>query len=279
MLRQRVTSPGGTTQAAIESLRSGRFSRAGGRRHRRGDAARARALGRQRAAGIMSLLLVRHGQASAGTANYDQLSERGKLQSSRLGQWLADDRTWLRCGGGRHHAPPSPDLSMRSPPPTPNADWPCPSRVFDSGWDEFDHHAVFDGFASAHPLHPTVVAAQQGGLQALGRDDPCRPQRLVGRPPRRRARELETFGGRVNDAAARLAAQGHQNALVLTSGGVISRLAQAALGASDRSAVDLNLSLRNSGLCEFHGRPYGLALGSWNALPHLHDSRELWTYY
>ena len=67
--------------------------------------------------------------------------------------------------------------------------------------------------------------------------------------------------------------------LVLTSGGVISRLAQAALGASDRSAVDLNLSLRNSGLCEFHARPYGLALGSWNALPHLHDRRDLWTYY
>ena len=60
--------------------------------------------------------------------------------------------------------------------------------------------------------------------------------------------------------------------LVLTSGGVISRLAQSALGASDRSAVDLNLSLRNSALSEFHARPYGLALGSWNALPHLHDA-------
>jgi hypothetical protein len=66
---------------------------------------------------------------------------------------------------------------------------------------------------------------------------------------------------------------------VLSSGGVISRMAQAALGIDDRGAVDLNLSLRNSGLCEFHGRPYGLALGSWNALPHLHDKRELWTYY
>ena len=56
-------------------------------------------------------------------------------------------------------------------------------------------------------------------------------------------------------------------------------MAQASLGSPDRSAIDLNLSLRNSGLCEFHARPYGLALGSWNALPHLHDRRDLWTYY
>jgi hypothetical protein len=67
--------------------------------------------------------------------------------------------------------------------------------------------------------------------------------------------------------------------LVLTSGGVAARLAQAALGASDAAAIDLNLSLRNSGLAEFHRLERGLALGSWNAVPHLHDARELWTYY
>ena len=37
----------------------------------------------------MSLLLVRHGQASFGAADYDQLSERGQVQSRRLGDWLA----------------------------------------------------------------------------------------------------------------------------------------------------------------------------------------------
>ena len=38
----------------------------------------------------MSLLLVRHGQASFGAADYDQLSGRGVEQSRRLGDWLAD---------------------------------------------------------------------------------------------------------------------------------------------------------------------------------------------
>ena len=53
----------------------------------------------------------------------------------------------------------------------------------------------------------------------------------------------------------------------------------AALGASVQSAINLNLSLRNSGLVEFHRVGGELALGSWNAVPHLHDARELWTYY
>ena len=64
-----------------------------------------------------------------------------------------------------------------------------------------------------------------------------------------------------------------------TGASAISRLPQSALGAPDRAAIDLNLTLRNSGLCELHPRPYGHALGSWNAVPHLHDQRELWTYY
>src|SRR5207342_933271 len=38
---------------------------------------------------VMSLLLVRHGQASAGSADYDCLSERGVEQCRRLGRWLA----------------------------------------------------------------------------------------------------------------------------------------------------------------------------------------------
>lgn len=226
----------------------------------------------------MSLLLVRHGQASAGTANYDQLSERGELQCLRLGKWLADTGHGFDAvvvGTMRRHRQTFDAIAAAYA----ERGLSLPEPIFDRGWDEFDHHAVFDGFATTHPQHPTVLASRQGGLQALGAMihaalSAWSEDRLADVPE-----TWKTFGERVKDAGARLAAQGHQNALVLTSGGVISRLAQAALGASDRSAVDLNLSLRNSGLCEFHGRPYGLALGSWNALPHLHDSRELWTYY
>jgi len=227
----------------------------------------------------MSLLFVRHGQASAGSADYDCLSERGQLQSQRLGRWLVDSGhrfDAVLVGGMLRHrqtlgaiADAYAERGIALPP-----------AQTDGDLDEFDHHAVFDGFIRNNPQHPAVLARGSGGLQALG----AMIHAALGAWSEDRIADVpetwQAFGARATAAgerAARQAASG--DVLVLTSGGVISRLAQHTLGASDRIAIDLNLSLRNSGLCEFHARPYGLALGSWNALPHLHDARELWTYY
>jgi len=41
---------------------------------------------------MSTITLVRHGQASAGTDNYDRLSERGQLQARHLGDW------WKKIG-------------------------------------------------------------------------------------------------------------------------------------------------------------------------------------
>ena len=226
----------------------------------------------------MSLTLIRHGQASAGSADYDQLSDRGTQQCVRLGQWLAatDHRfDAVVLGTMRRHRQTLD--AIRSGYDSPGSKLPVAEP--DADLDEFDHHAVFDGFARDHPQHQTIRGGQQHGLQALG----AVIHAALSAWSEDRISEVpetwQAFGQRVALAGARLSTRDKQNVLVLTSGGVISRLAQAALGSSDRSAVDLNLSLRNSALCEFHPRPYGLSLGSWNALPHLHHSRELWTYY
>jgi broad specificity phosphatase PhoE len=226
----------------------------------------------------VSLLLVRHGQASAGSADYDRLSERGVQQSAALGRWLASTGhrfDAVLVGGMRRHRQTFDGIHAAYA----EHGSALPEPQLDSGLDEFDHHAVFDGFASANPTHQAVLASRDGGLLALGAMihaalSAWSEDRIEGVPE-----SWQAFGERVAQASARLAAYGAQNVLVLSSGGVISRMAQAALGLDDRGAVDLNLSLRNSGLCELHSRPYGLALGTWNALPHLHDKRELWTYY
>ena len=227
----------------------------------------------------MSLLLVRHGQASAGAADYDHLSDLGTLQSQRLGHWLASsghDFDSVLVGGMRRHRQTFEAIAEAYA----ERGMALPAARTDSDLDEFDHHAVFEGFIRNNPEHPAVLARNSGGLPALG----AMIHAALGAWAEDRIDAVpeswQTFGARVVAAGERLAQQAQgENVLVLTSGGVISRLAQRALGASDRSAIDLNLSLRNSGLCEFHARPYGLALGSWNALPHLHDARELWTYY
>jgi broad specificity phosphatase PhoE len=227
----------------------------------------------------MSLLLVRHGQARAGTDDYDRLSDLGTQQALRLGAWLAGSGhavDGVLVGGMRRHRQTF-DALARGYAGAGGGSLPEP--VVDTGWDEFDHHAVFDGFVRAHPTHEAVVGSKAGGLQALGALIHAAlsawSEDRIGDVPETWA----AFGQRVAAAGAAQPGRVPQNALVVTSGGVISRLAQSVLGASDRAAVDLNLSLRNSAVCEFHVRPYGLALGSWNTIPHLHDRRELWTYY
>ena len=227
----------------------------------------------------MSLMFVRHGQASAGSADYDKLSERGELQSQRLGRWLADSGhrfDAVLVGGMRRHRQTFEAIAQAYD----QRGKALPAAQIDDDLNEFDHHAVFDGFIRDNPQHPAVLARSSGSLQALG----AMIHAALGAWSEGRIADVpeswQAFGARAVAAGERMAAQaGAGDVLVLTSGGVISRLAQRALGAPDRTAIDLNLSLRNSGLCEFHARPYGLALGSWNALPHLHDARELWTYY
>jgi len=139
---------------------------------------------------------------------------------------------------------------------------------------------VFGAYLARDPEHPIVVASRSGNprdvgamlqaaLLAWSRDE------LPGLPE-----SWSAFGQRVQSAGERLEAlAGDGEVLVLSSGGVISRLAQMALDVPDARAVELNLSLRNSALSEFHPHAGRLRIGSWNALPHLHGERELWTYY
>ena len=145
---------------------------------------------------------------------------------------------------------------------------------------QLDPQAVFGAFVERNADSPVVLASRsgqprdvaamlQGALLAWARDE------LPGMPE-----TWQAFGDRVRQAGQGLQAlAGDGEVLVLSSGGVISRLAQMALDVPVERAVELNLSLRNSAVSEFHPHGPRLRLGSWNALPHLHGQRELWTYY
>jgi broad specificity phosphatase PhoE len=83
------------------------------------------------------VLLVRHGQASFGAADYDVLSETGHEQSRLLGAWLAERKVVpdvvLRGAMRRHRETADGMLE--------GAGWDVPVEV-DAGWDEFDHLGV-----------------------------------------------------------------------------------------------------------------------------------------
>jgi broad specificity phosphatase PhoE len=227
----------------------------------------------------VSLLLVRHGQASYGAADYDNLSERGHEQSRRLGDWLARGGHAFGAvvvGGMRRHRQTAQAVAAAFA----EAGVALPEPREDPGFDEFDHQAVFGAYLARDPEHPIAVASRSGhprdvgamlkaALVAWARDE------LPGLPE-----SWAEFGQRVQSAGERLEALSEgREVLVLSSGGVISRLAQMALDVPDERAVELNLSLRNSAVSEFHPQGGRLRLGSWNALAHLHGERALWTYY
>ena len=227
----------------------------------------------------MSLLLVRHGQASAGAEDYDCLSARGAEQCRRLGAWLAatgHEFDAVLVGGMKRHAQSAAAVTEAYERAGGGS---LPTPEVESGFAEFDHRAVFESYSRGNAERDEVRRAAREGIEALApliraalgawsRDE------IPGVPE-----SWSAFGERVTGAGARAAARSDKRVLVMTSGGVAARIAQAALQAPDETAIHLNLSLRNSALVELHRLDGTLALGSWNAVPHLHDARELWTYY
>lgn len=226
----------------------------------------------------MALLLVRHGQASFGSADYDNLSERGGEQCARLGAWLGRSGLGYArvvIGAMRRHRQSFDALAgaYGSALPTPEVD---------PGLDEFDHHSVIETFMATCPDHPDVQAL------VTARHDPRAVLGMIRQALGLWSRgELDgvtetwrDFQDRVRAAGQRLRTVAQDGpVLVVTSGGVISQLVQAAMEAPDHRAIELNLAIRNSALTEITPDPAGLRLLSWNGLPHLADARDLWTHF
>ncbi|MCW2843526.1 MAG: Phosphoglycerate mutase [Nocardioides sp.] len=83
------------------------------------------------------VLLVRHGQASFGAADYDVLSERGWEQSRLLGAWLAERSVApdvVLRGDMRRHRETAEGMAG-------GGGWSTEAQV-DPGWNEFDHLGV-----------------------------------------------------------------------------------------------------------------------------------------
>lgn len=229
----------------------------------------------------MSVLAIRHGQASFGAENYDQLSERGAVQSQRLGNWLAQRMPRpqrILIGAMQRHRQTLDGI--RSGLAATAMDL-VPVEV-DARLNEFDHRAVVDAFVRRHPEHPCANAMQTGAaiqpravfqllldaLQAWASDAlPDTPE------------SWREFATRTHAVANELAGEPGSDVWVITSGGVLSQWAQQALDVPSVRSVELNLSIRNSAVCEFHPLGERLRLGSWNSLPHLPVDDGLWTHF
>ncbi len=222
---------------------------------------------------MRELLLIRHGQASFGAEDYDQLSPLGERQSALLGEWLAT------CS-------PPPDLIAIGPRVRHRdtakhclraADVSPPTLLL-QGLDEVDHLELLAR------LRPDLAAP--GALRAAMKqsDDPHRAfQRLF-------VEALDRWSGGEHDAdysctwsafranvlAAMQAMAGHaaQTIWAFTSGGPIALIASALLDTPPAQAFHLSWPLVNTGMTRIRPGSRGSTLVTYNAWPHLERTGE-----
>ena len=230
------------------------------------------------------IVLLRHAQANWGGADYDQLSERGQAQAAALGDWISEAAPWsFACawrGRQRRHA----DTLSAIERACARAGRALPPATVAAEWDEFDPATLLAAFRAHAPDHPALAALRHAptagearALLAAVFEAWCR-----GALDAQVAETWSAFAARIAAARTRIVRESPPGAvLVVSSGGVIARCAQAALDLDDTRMIELNLGLANSALSEFSVRAGRWSLLSWNTLPHLAGSatRALASHY
>jgi broad specificity phosphatase PhoE len=226
---------------------------------------------------MAELYLVRHGQASFGAANYDELSASGYTQSQWLGDYFAQagmkfDRVVI--GTMRRHEQTVDAILAAMEDRRVDV-------VQDAGLNEYDFHALF-GALGETGLSPGIAGDTSDGskkhfykglkqvLQLWAED------RLPGRVPE----TWRQFQARVEAARHAIQRSGGKRVLVVSSGGPISVFAQQVLEAPSAAAIALNMQIRNSSVCQYVFNESAMSLVSFNSLPHLErvERREFITY-
>jgi broad specificity phosphatase PhoE len=222
-----------------------------------------------------TLYLVRHGQASLGADDYDNLSALGQRQSLRLGETFAAKglqfeavltgtlkrhaQTWagIQSGMGEPAAGLAPLL------------WP--------GLNEYDSDALID---SLHPGPPVKTNTPEGYREHFRQLRQALQQWAQGtlNPPSMPT--YAAFVAGVVGALDQVRNQHSDNVLLVSSGGPIATAVAQILGTAPETFVELNMRIRNTAVSEFTFNPKRHALLTFNTLPHL-DTPEFadWISY
>jgi broad specificity phosphatase PhoE len=219
-----------------------------------------------------TLYLVRHGQASFGADNYDQLSELGRRQSERLGAWMAAkgltfEAAW--CGSLQRQRQTLAGICQGAGMAPPVTEWP--------GLNEYDSAAVI---ATVHPgpLDKPDTPEKYRHHFRLLRDGLTQWMNGVVSP--RGMPDYPTFVDGVWQALEQVRRNCSGNVLMVSSGGPIATAVGRVLGTSPETTIELNMRIRNSAVTELAFNPKRHMLLTYNTLPHLDDARyQDWITY
>jgi broad specificity phosphatase PhoE len=219
-----------------------------------------------------NLFLVRHGQASLGSSDYDQLSPLGQRQSIRLGEYWHHKGVQFEAvltGTLRRHAQTWAGIAQGGNYPMEPLIWP--------GLDEYNADSLIhsvQGHGSDRTDTPETFKQHfrwlREGLIQWARGD-ITP---VGMP------SYPEFVAGVNRALDHVRQHFTGNVLLVSSGGPIATAVSQVLNAPSETLVDLNMRIRNCAVTEFVFNPKRHSLLSFNTLPHLdHPEYADWVTY
>jgi broad specificity phosphatase PhoE len=221
-----------------------------------------------------TITFVRHGQASFGASDYDQLSELGERQCAALGEYFAARGRRFDAvitGTLKRHAQSLAALSSRLPG--------LPDARALPALNEYDAEGLVRAVAATGPLPKHLPEHQPGADRRehfrLLRDALALWMRgelaVPGMPA------WAEFRGGIAAALDELRRSGADQVLVVSSGGPIATAIAHVLDAPPSAVVALNLQMRNSALTEITFTPARHWLVSFNGLPHLdHPERAGW---
>ena len=217
-----------------------------------------------------TLYLVRHGQASFGAENYDQLSPVGHQQAVRLGQfWRERGQRFdaVITGTLQRHVQTLDGIveGLGS----------APEALRLPGLNEYDSHALI---AAIHPqpLGPADTPERYRAHFRILCD--ALAQWMAGVISPQGMPSWNEFSAGVRSALDHVRHHhAGQNVLLVSSGGPISTAVGEVLGTAPEVTIALNMRIRNSAVTEFSTSPKRLMLQTFNALNHLDsDAHRDW---
>ena len=229
------------------------------------------------------IYLVRHGQASFGADDYDQLSPLGQEQARHLGKWINDcglNVAAIATGTQKRHRQSAAACSTLCSTPAPD-NWRA-----DAGFNEFDHHEVLvrhrPDFAEPQALKQFLANSRNSRQEFQQIFSQAVARWIDGSHDADYAESFSVFRERVTTALQRLidSAASGEDAWLFTSGGSISAIVQGVLAIPDARIFELNWTLVNTGVTKLLHRPGRISLSYINSHAHLERLKrpELITY-
>jgi broad specificity phosphatase PhoE len=228
---------------------------------------------------VGTLYLVRHGQASFGASDYDNLSDLGAEQALALGKWFANAQikpTRLIAGGLRRHQQTSRAwaqgfLELGGVLPDPRL------HDIDPRWNEYDHEDIFGKGTKAFGLEGMAnKEMSKRDFQKLFEKAIARW--IDGKYDAEYAEPWGLFQARCAAALSDVKKMRGETVVVFSSGGAIGATVAHVLGLPASHAMQFNYLIANCSVSRVIYRDDEASLASFNNFALFETTPELLTY-